>query len=114
MEISVKGPSGDSATYKIKPTDTITQIKAMVEKESGIPASEQTITFVELTPVFVVKSDGKRVKLDVNPSSSISEVQGVIAAKSLIPNDRQGVVFTRQERKRVHFYSREEKDESKV
>lgn len=94
MEISVKGPSGASVIYKINPTDTITQIKEMVKEKTGIPTSQQIITFAELTPIFVETSEGKRIKVDVNPSASISETKKMIAAKTYIPIDRQDVVVT--------------------
>lgn len=99
MEISVQGSSGTSKTFSVKRTDTIAEIKSMVERKTGIPVKEQKITIVQPTPIFVKASNGKIAKLNVDPRNSIEMVRKLVTAKSLIPLDQQDLVCTHEKRK---------------
>lgn len=96
MNISVKDSNGVPSLFEVSRKDSIAQIQAMIERETGIPINEQELTVVQLKPIFVETSDGKRIKLNVNPSNSIEDVQTMIATKLSIPKDEQNVVCARE------------------
>jgi hypothetical protein len=45
MQIFVKLPKGKSTTIEVEPTDKIEDVKVKLQKQSGYPSKEQTLTY---------------------------------------------------------------------
>ncbi len=128
MEIYVETRIGKWITLKLKPHNTIMNVKESIHKEEGIVPEEQCVIFAgkELEdgctlaaysiqegatlslavkrrdgmPIFVITHDGKTViSLTVKPSDVIENVKAKIQDKAGIPPDQQRLVFAERELK---------------
>ncbi|XP_078344184.1 polyubiquitin-C-like [Oculina patagonica] len=122
MEIYVETRIGKWITLKLKPHNTIMNVKESIHEEEGIAPEEQCVIFagkeledgctlaayniqeganLSLTvkrrdgmPIFVITHDGKTViSLTIKPSDAIENVKAKIRDKAGIPPDQQRLFF---------------------
>ena len=114
INITVRTPSGKIHKIQTKPDAKISDIKARVEKETGLKAPQQLLKFLgqeipngrtlesagvkdgsELTvdihkvPVTVHSSNGKKIQIMVDPTDSISQIKQQLENESGIPHNKQ-------------------------
>lgn len=118
MQIHVRLPNGKKkiTLQKVKPTDTIRDIKRRVENMENIPSRDQRLLFgskelddgptlkdynivhndtLDLEGMYIIIKDwtGKKFKLDVEPSDTIDSVKEQIKEKEGHPKKNQFLVF---------------------
>lgn len=117
MTIYVKKPNGDKLTLKVKPHDSIDDIKDKVRDKNGIPKNEQRLRhrgkplddkptledygienedILNLEPMEIyVKDDAKNKKYTVvvEPTDTIDQVKSKLERQEDIPKERQRLTF---------------------
>ena len=118
MEIYVRKPNGEKMKIQVTPDDRIkNDVKKKVKDKSGIPIDEQRLEFngtpmpdgntlkdlgvkhgdtLDLQPmhIFVKKPDGKKIKLNVDPTDRIKkDIKRKVHDKEGIPVDEQRLTF---------------------
>ncbi|KAJ0624408.1 putative Ubiquitin domain-containing protein [Helianthus annuus] len=121
MKIFMKTITGDTVTLKVKPSDTIGNIKAKLEDKVNIPHDEQELIFNEMVfhnndtlvdfhinkesiitllristgfmCIFIKTHTGKTITLKVKPSYTICNVKSMIHEKERIPPCQFRLIF---------------------
>ena len=119
MQILVKTLTGKKLTLEVKPSDSVWDVKEVIEDKEGIPPDKQRLIFAkhELEDVytlsdysmqresilllvlrggmciFVKTLTGRTITLEVEPCDSIENVKARIQDKEGIPPDRQRLIF---------------------
>jgi ubiquitin C len=125
MDFFVKLPNGKQLFLEVELTETIDLVKTIIERKTGIPPGEQSLTFenkelenrdtvqrcliqrdltvpliLELRRViqiFVKPPTGRHIMLDVEPTDRIEVVKAKIEAKEGIPRSEQRLMFANKE-----------------
>lgn len=116
MKIYVKKPDGEKIELAVKPSDSVEDVKKMVEDIAGIPVPDQTLTFdgdelddpttlddndikdgdtlvLEPMRVNVKHWDGTVETFDVAPDDTIEHIKSLVDDKMDIPPEQQRLVF---------------------
>eukprot|EP00980_Cylindrotheca_fusiformis_P025861 scaffold14741_cov135-Cylindrotheca_fusiformis.AAC.11 len=116
MKIFVKKPDGTKIELTVDPSNTVSDVKDMVEDKEGIPVDEQTLLFkkdklddpttladnnikngdtLTLAPmqIYVRHWDGTVIPLDVQPGDTLRSVKSKVDDKTDIPPDQQRLTF---------------------
>ena len=120
MQIFVKQVAGRTITLEVEPSDTIKDVKQLIQNEEGINPNcqrllsggnilqddhtlsdcdirrESTLYLVirlSAMQIFVMLPTGNKISLEVKPETSIRNVKDKIHQKGGIPPDQQHLVF---------------------
>jgi ubiquitin C len=120
MSIKVKKRNRGTISLNVGSTDTVHNIKTMVQLKEGIPVEEQRLTFggrdlenssplsnyyikhgsilnLEGMQIKVKTPSGKIIAMDVNPDDTVKDVKAKIKAKEGIPILAQRIIFGENE-----------------
>jgi len=122
MNIIVRTGDGKRVNLQVSPSDSAETIKQKIEKETGMSVPQQVLKFKgrevlngktvkaagitdgsELTveimkvPVTVNTMDGKRIKIMVDPTQTVSEIKDQLAKEAGIPATNQKLSMGGQE-----------------
>jgi ubiquitin C len=121
IEIFIQIYTGDKISLKVRPYDTVENVKIKIQEQKGIPVEEQRLIFAPkrlennrtllsyniqngsilgLKPhlrggmqIFVKTLTGKTITLEVEPNDTIKKVKARIQDKEGIPSDQQRLIF---------------------
>ena len=130
MKIFVKTNIGKTITLDVYPIDKISYVKNMIQKQEGLPSSQQQLIFLgkqlkdshtlsdysiqnESTlhlafcciQIFIKTDIGKTITLDVFPSDTISNLKTKIKVREGIHPDHQCLIFLGKQLKNCHTLS---------
>ncbi|GJW60230.1 polyubiquitin 11 [Tanacetum coccineum] len=121
MQIFINTNTGKTPSLEVKKSETIKNVKTMIQDKEGIPIAHQSLFFakkelkdgytlaeysavenestlhlvVALTKIFVQKTiDGKIFTLEVESFDTIRDVKAKIHDKEGIPPDHQRLIFS--------------------
>lgn len=120
MKVNVQDPNGNTTTYDVKPSDTLSSLQEQVARQQGIPISHQQPTLhskpmlqpekklkdynvkhndtIILAPweILVQTPDGSVIPLIVQPTDTIPQLQKKIQSKTKIPVADQRLEFNEE------------------
>ena len=89
---------GPSVTVAVGPTDTVADVKAKVEKQTGVPPSDQTLAYAPVPPSHISVAlpasmhgtHGATIVLAVEPATeTVAEVKARVQAQTgVVPADQ--------------------------
>jgi predicted RNase H-related nuclease YkuK (DUF458 family)/phosphatidylserine decarboxylase len=123
IAITVKTPSGKVIKLQVQPSDTTSDIKDQIERETGLKVPQQILKFqgqelpngkslesagvkdgaelvVEIPKIHILVNDRKnekKIKLMVDPADSITQIKKQLEKESGIPVSKQKLTMNGQE-----------------